>query len=325
MVDGRIRTAVIGLGHFGSFHAEKYARLPQSRLVAVVDADEDRARQTARKLGAEPFTDYRQLFGKVDAVSVVVPTQMHFDVALECLQAGLHVLVEKPITETLDQADRLIRAASEHGRVLQVGHLQRFLLQRLGADTVINAPLYIESTRIAPYKPRGTDVGVTLDLMIHDIDLVLALVRSPIVLLDAVGAPVVSPTEDIANTRLRFASGCVANITASRVSLKTERKMRIFQRDAYVSLDLHNRKFVVMRKGTGKAWFPGLPAIDRVEKSFGEGDDLEAEIGAFLDSVATGTPPLVTGEDGRRALEAAMRITESLQESLARVALPPSG
>ena len=325
MVDGRIRTAVIGLGHFGSFHAEKYARLPQSRLVAVVDADEDRARQTARKLGAEPFSDYRQLFGKVDAVSVVVPTQMHFDVALDCLQAGLHVLVEKPITETLEQADRLIRAASEHGRVLQVGHLQRFLLQRLGTDTVINDPLYIESTRIAPYKPRGTDVGVTLDLMIHDIDLVLALVRSPIVLLDAVGAPVVSPTEDIANTRLRFASGCVANITASRVSLKTERKMRIFQRDAYVSLDLHNRKFVVMRKGTGKAWFPCLPPIDRVEKSFGEGDDLEAEIGSCLASVAPGTPPLVTGEDGRRALEAAMRITQSLQESLARVALPPSG
>ena len=204
------------------------------------------------------------------------------------------------------------------------GHLQRFLLQRLGADTVINDPLYIESTRIAPYKPRGTDVGVTLDLMIHDIDLVLALVRSPIVLLDAVGAPVVSPTEDIANTRLRFASGCVANITASRVSLKTERKMRIFQRDAYVSLDLHNRKFVVMRKGSGKAWFPGLPPIDRIEKSFGEGDDLEAEIGSFLDAVASGKPPLVTGEDGRRALEAAMRITESLQESLARVARPPA-
>ena len=324
MTKERIRTSVIGLGHFGSFHAQKYAQLPQSHLVAVVDADGDRARQAARKHGAEPLTDYRQLFGKVDAVSIVVPTQMHFDVALACLEAGLHVLVEKPITETLDQADRLIRTAAERSRVLQVGHLQRFLLQRLGADTVINDPLYIESTRIAPYKPRGTDVGVTLDLMIHDIDLVLALVRSPIVLLDAVGAPVVSPTEDIANTRLRFSSGCVANITASRVSLKTERKMRIFQRDAYVSLDLHNRKFVVMRKGSGKAWFPGLPPIDRIEKSFGEGDDLEAEIGSFLDAVASGKPPLVTGEDGRRALEAAMRITESLQESLARVARPPA-
>ncbi|MBM3536562.1 MAG: Gfo/Idh/MocA family oxidoreductase [Alphaproteobacteria bacterium] len=324
MTDGRIRTAVIGLGHFGTFHAEKYARLPQSRLVAVVDADAERAQKAARKLGTEALTDYRQLFGKVDAVSIVVPTQMHFDVALACLRAGIHVLVEKPITETLEQADDLIRAAAEVRRVLQVGHLQRFLLQRLGADTVINDPLYIESTRIAPYKPRGTDVGVTLDLMIHDIDLVLALVRSPIVLLDAVGAPVVSQTEDIANTRLRFASGCVANITASRVSLKTERKMRIFQRDAYVSLDLHNRKFAVMRKGTGKSWFPGLPPIDRVEKNFGEGDDLEAEIGSFLEAVATGRPPLVTGEDGRRALDAAMQITASLNESLARVALPPS-
>ncbi len=315
----RIRTAVIGLGHFGRFHAEKYARLPRSRLVAVVDANEAQAKEAGRKLGAEPLTDFRALFGKVDAVSVVVPTQFHYDVAKACLDAGLHVLVEKPITETLEQADGLIKAAAERKRVLQVGHLQRFLLQRLGADTVISDPLYIESTRIAPYKPRGTDVGVTLDLMIHDIDLVLALVRSPIVLLDAVGAPVVSPTEDIANTRLRFASGCVANITASRVSLKTERKMRIFQRDAYVSLDLHNRKFVVMRKGTGKSWFPGLPPIDREEKSFGEGDDLEAEIESFLEAVATGKPPLVSGEDGRRALETAMQITASLQESLARV------
>jgi predicted dehydrogenase len=303
---------------------EKYARLAQSKLVAVVDADGERAGEVARKHRAEALTDFRQLFGKVDAVSIVVPTQAHYDVALACLQAGIHVLVEKPITETIDQADRLIAAARERKLVLQVGHLQRFLLQRLGADTVIRDPLYIESTRIAPYKPRGTDVGVTLDLMIHDIDLVLALVRSPVLLVDAVGAPVVSPTEDIANTRLRFANGCVANITASRVSLKTERKMRIFQRDAYVSLDLHNRKYVVLRKGTGKPWFPGLPPIDREEHSFGEGDDLEAEIASFLEAAATGKPPLVSGEDGRLALETAMRITAGLTESLERIATPPA-
>lgn len=319
MVTEQIRTAVIGLGHFGRYHAEKYARLPRSRLVAVVDADLDRAREAARALRVEAFSDPRELFGKVDAVSVVVPTQMHHEVALACLNAGLHVLVEKPITETLAQADDLIRVAAERNRILQVGHLQRFLLQRLGADAVIQSPLYIEAVRIAPYKPRGTDVGVTLDLMIHDIDMVLALVRSPVVAVDAVGAPVVSPTEDIANTRLRFANGCVANITASRVSLKTERKMRIFQRDAYVSIDFHNRKCTVLRKGTGKAWFPGLPPIDRNERSFGEGDDLEAEIAAFLEAVASGTPPLVTGEDGRRALETAMRVTASLTESLERV------
>ncbi|MBV8537152.1 MAG: Gfo/Idh/MocA family oxidoreductase [Alphaproteobacteria bacterium] len=315
----RIRTAVIGLGHFGRFHADKYARLAQSQLVGVVDADAARAAESARKLKCEPFTDYRALFGKVDAVSVVVPTQMHHEVALACLKAGIHVLVEKPITETIGQADALIRAAAEQKRVLQVGHLQRFLLQRLGADTAIKNPLYIEAVRIAPYKPRGTDVGVTLDLMIHDIDMVLALVRSPVIAVDAVGAPVVSPTEDIANTRLRFANGCVANITASRVSLKTERKMRIFQRDAYVSIDLHNRKYTLLRKGSGKAWFPGLPPIDREERSFAEGDDLEAEIQAFLAAIAGGTPPLVTGEDGRRALETAMKVTASLIESLERV------
>jgi predicted dehydrogenase len=321
----QIRTAVIGLGHFGRFHAEKYARLKaQSKLVAVADADVEQARTHARKLGVPVVADYRELFGQVDAVSIVVPTQLHHPVARACLEAGVHVLVEKPITETLEQADDLIRVAAERKLVLQVGHLQRFLLQRLGADAVIQDPLYIESTRIAPYKPRGTDVGVTLDLMIHDIDLVLALVRSPVVSVDAVGAPIVSPTEDIANTRLRFANGCVANITASRVSLKTERKMRIFQRDAYVSLDLHNRKYVLLRKGTGKPWFPGLPPIDREEKSFGEGDDLEAEISSFLDAVANRKAPLVTGDDGRRALETAMRIMAGLKESLELVGARPS-
>lgn len=325
MIAERIRTAVIGLGHFGRFHAEKYARLPRSQLVAVADADAGRARELAKSLRVTAVTDYRELFGKVDAVSVVVPTQMHHEVALACLNAGVHVLVEKPITETLAQADDLIRAAAESKRILQVGHLQRFLLQRLGADTAIKNPLYIESVRIAPYKPRGTDVGVTLDLMIHDIDLVLALVRSPVAAVDAVGAPVVSPTEDIANTRLRFENGCVANITASRVSLKTERKMRIFQRDAYVSIDLHNRKYTMLRKGSGKAWFPGLPPIDRDERSFAEGDDLEAEIASFLDAVAAGSAPLVSGEDGRRALETAMRITAALTESLERVANTAAG
>jgi predicted dehydrogenase len=319
MSTDKIRTAVIGLGHFGRFHAEKYAKLPRSRLVAVVDSDQARAEDYARTLKTVAVTDYRELFGKVDAVSIVVPTQAHYEVAAACLEAGIHVLIEKPITETLEQADKLIKLAAERQRVLQVGHLQRFLLQRLGADDVIRDPLYIESTRIAPYKPRGTDVGVTLDLMIHDIDLILAMVRSPVLSVDAVGAPIVSATEDIANTRLRFTNGCVANITASRVSLKTERKMRIFQRDAYVSLDLHNRKYVVIRKGTGKPWFPGLPPIDRSEKSFGEGDDLQAEIASFLDAVGDNKPPLVTGEDGRRALETAMRIMAGLQESLERV------
>lgn len=319
MISSPIRTAVIGAGHFGRFHAEKYASLPGSRLVAIADSDASRAGEVARKLKAQPVTDYRQLFGQVDAVSIAVPTQAHFDVARDCIAHGLHVLIEKPIAETLAQADELIRLAAEHNVVLQVGHLQRFLLDRLGIIDMVPAPLYIECTRIAPFKPRGTDVGVTLDLMIHDIDLVLACTRSPLVSVDAVGAPVVSREEDIANTRLRFASGCVATLTASRVSLKTERKMRIFQREAYISIDLHARKLSVIRKGTGIPWLPGLPPIDRQERDFGEGDDLRAEIAGFLQAIATGRAPLVTGEDGRRALEAAMRISQSLKEHLAIV------
>src|SRR5258708_12208047 len=221
MTAERIRTAVIGLGHFGRFHAEKYARLPHSQLIGVADADAGRARDVAKSLRATPFADYRELFGKVDAVSVVVPTQMHHEVALACLNAGVHVLVEKPITETLAQADDLIRAAAENKRILQVGHLQRFLLQRLGADTAIRNPLYIESVRIAPSNPPAPHSGLPLALMIHDIDRVLSLVASPVAAVDTVRAPVVSQTQDIANTRLRFENGCVANITPSPVSLKT--------------------------------------------------------------------------------------------------------
>jgi predicted dehydrogenase len=315
-----LRTAVIGSGHFGRFHAEKYARLRGCRLIAVVDRDLSRAEATARQHGALALADYRQLFGRVDAVSIVVPTQAHYEIARDCLEADLHVLVEKPIAETLEQADRLIQLAAERRRVLQIGHLQRFFLERLDAGGLIRDPLYIESYRIAPYKQRGTDVGVTLDLMIHDIDLVLSFVREPVVSVDAVGAPVVSAEEDVANSRLHFANGCVANITASRVSLKTERKLRIFQRESYVSIDLEEGKLVAMRKGTGRSWFPGLPPIDREERSVKPGDDLAAEIASFLDAIRSGKPPLVTGEDGRRALAAAMMITESLRRNLALAA-----
>jgi predicted dehydrogenase len=316
-----LRTAVIGVGHFGRFHAEKYARSPLAELVAIVDRDIQRARDAAGRSGAEALDDYRALFGRVDAVSIAVPTNAHFDVAKACLENGIHVLIEKPVTETLEQADELIALADAKDRVLQVGHLQRFFLERIAVDRFVDKPLYIEATRIAPFKPRGTDVGVTLDLMIHDIDLILALVKADVVSVDAVGAPIVSSEEDIANTRLRFANGCVATVTASRVSLKTERKMRIFQRESYISIDLHNRKLVAMRKGTGRSWFPGLPPIDRQEHSFSEGDDLDAEIHSFLEACAGKHAPLVTGRDGRRALETAMRITKSLRESLVAAGL----
>ncbi len=317
MPQEKLKTAVIGCGHFGRFHAEKYARLPASQLVAVVDANPTQAAAVAKAVRAEALSDHRQLFGRVDAVSIAVPTVAHFEVARDCLEAGLHVLVEKPFTETLEQADALVALAAARGLTLQVGHLQRFFLERLKIADLIDDPLYVECYRIAPFRPRGTDVSVVLDLMIHDIDLILALVRSEVTDVDAAGAPVVSGEPDICNTRLRFANGGIANITASRVSLKTERKMRIFQRDAYFSIDLHNRKVVVMRKNaSGKSWLPGLPPISRDERSYTEGDDLMAEIEDFLAAIREGRPPLVSGEDGRRALAAALRITESLDANL---------
>jgi predicted dehydrogenase len=319
-----IRCAVIGAGHFGAFHARKYAKLPGARLVAVVDADRARAEAVARPLGARAETELARVLPEIEAASVAVPTKAHFEVARACLEAGIHVLVEKPIAETLEQADVLIALAAAKRRVLQVGHLQRFLLERLELARHMTRPLYVESTRIAPFRPRGTDVGVTLDLMIHDIDLILALVRSEVTMVDAIGAPVVTKEEDIVNTRLRFANGCVATATASRISLKTERKMRIFAPDAYVSIDLHARRLVAMKKGGGRSWIPGLPPVDRVERDFDEGDDLAAEIASFVACARDGTPPLVSGEDGRRALATAMRITESIRDSLKAAGLAPA-
>jgi len=316
-----VRTAVVGVGHFGRYHAEKYARLSDSELVAVVDADADRAREVARACRTEALSDHRALYGRVDAVSVVVPTASHFGVVRDLLAQGIHVLVEKPIAETVAQAEAMIELAAARDAVLQVGHLQRYFLDRLRIADLLTDPLYVESYRIAPYRPRGTDVSVILDLMIHDIDLILAMVKAELVAVDAVGAPVVSAENDICNTRLKFANGCIANITASRVSLKTERKMRVFQKDTYVSIDLHNRKVVTMRKlPRGRSLIPGLPPFERHEKSYAEGDDLAAEIADFLAAIRERRAPLVTGEDGKRALAAAIEIDRSLRDNLAQVA-----
>lgn len=309
-----LRTAVIGAGYFGKFHAQKYARLPGSDLVAVVDADLHKARTVARPLKAEALSDPSDLLGRVDAVSVVVPTPAHHAVVRWCLENGLHVLVEKPITRTVAEAQDLIAVARDRGRVLQVGHLERFHAASLAMEGVVVRPLFIQCHRIAPFKTRGSDVDVILDQMIHDIDLILHIVRQPVVSVDAIGAPVITATSDIANARLRFANGCVADVTASRVSLKSERKMRIFQPDTYVSIDLMSRRYVVVQKREGE-WLPGIPNFDRTERSYPEGDALEMEIAAFLRAIAEGTPPPVTGEDGAAALETALRIEESLRDS----------
>lgn len=309
--NGKLRTAVIGVGYLGRFHAQKYRDLPDSQLIAVVDHSAEVARKVADELGVEALTDFRQLIGRVDAVSIVVPTPLHFAVAETLLENGVHVLVEKPITETLEQAQRLIDLAKAHRCVLQVGHLERFNPAVQAAAKVIKTPRFIESHRLAPFKQRGTDVSVVLDLMIHDIDLIQELVGQPIAGIDAVGAQVFSQDIDIANARIRFEGGCVVNTTASRVSLKQERKLRIFQDDAYLSVDLQQKILTVVRKReAGPVESPAQVAID--EQSFEQGDALRAEIEAFLKAVREGSTPVVTGEDGLRALATAIKITELL-------------
>ena len=309
----KLRTAVIGVGYLGRFHAQKYRDLPGSELVAVADKDAVAAQQVASELGVAAVADYKDLLGRVDAVSIVVPTPLHFGMAEAFLDQGIHVLVEKPITETIEQAQRLIDLARLRKCVLQVGHLERFNPAIQAAAGLITTPRFIESHRLAPFKQRGTDVSVVLDLMIHDIDLIQELVGKPIASIDAVGAQVFSQDIDIANARIRFEGGCVVNTTASRVSLKQERKMRIFQDDAYLSIDLQQKLLsVVSKKQPGPVDSPSQVAIN--EQSFEQGDALRSEIEAFLNSVRTGSAPVVSGEDGMRALATAIQITELLAQ-----------
>jgi len=307
----QIRTAVIGVGYLGRFHAQKYAQLPGSQLVAVVDTRESMRQAVATELGTRAVADYRELLGQVDAVSIVTPTPGHFPIAREFLEAGAHVLVEKPITETVEQARQLIDVAKHHDRLLQVGHLERFNAAVLAAEAHLSNPRFIECQRLAPFKERGTDVNVVLDLMIHDIDIVQTIVGAPIETIDAVGTPVFSGAVDIANARLRFANGCVANVTASRVSLKTERKLRVFRDDAYVSIDLQQKILTVIRKRAAAAG-PGELPVTIEEQNFEQGDALRAEIASFLDCIRERRRPVVDGEDGLRALETATRITAQL-------------
>jgi predicted dehydrogenase len=304
---------VIGVGHFGQYHAEKLARLPDSRLVAVVDINADRAQEIAARYGVRALVDFQEILRDAEAVTIATPPTTHYEIARACLDAGLHVLVEKPITDDLDHASVLIRIARERGRILQVGHLERFSDAGRMVRELIKRPLYVEASRIGTFRPSANnDVNAVLDLMIHDLDLILDFVRSPIEWVHAVGAPVFSAAEDIASSRIQFASGCVANVTASRASLRTERRMRVFQDNSYTSVDFLNKKVRIVRRVAG-AMMNGMPALEIEETSYGEVDTLEQEIAAFLNSVRTGTPPRVSGEDGWRALEAAVMITRSLR------------
>jgi predicted dehydrogenase len=319
-----MRTAVIGVGYLGRFHAQKYASLPGSTLVGIVDPSAESRARVAAELGVPGFAHHRELLGRVDAVSVVTPTQAHFTVARDFLEADAHVLVEKPMTATIAEAEALIEIAHRRGRLLQVGHLERFNAVVQAVQPKLTLPRFIESARLAPFKQRGTEVDVVLDLMIHDIDLILSIVRSPVVSVDAIGSSVFSPEIDIANARLRFANGCIANATASRVSLKTERRLRLFQDDAYLSIDLHQKVLTVIRKAAGVAP-DGSPKVDIDESNFEQGDALAAEIAAFIDAIERGSAAPVSGEDGLLALRTALSIAEQVASSRAAFATRGNG
>ncbi len=316
--EGRLRAAVVGVGYLGKFHAEKYAADPDVELVAVVDSDRARAAEIAARHGCEAETDLRALFGRVDCASVAVPTPLHRSLGVGLLEAGIDVLVEKPIAATLDEARELVAAAEAQGRILQVGHLERFNPAIRALDGVLTRPRFVECHRLAPFVERGTDVDVVLDLMIHDLDVILSMVRSEVATVEAVGVPVITTSPDIANARLRFEDGAIANVTASRVSLKRERKLRIFQPDAYISVDYGERRVRVCRRGQAPAGM--LAPIEVEEREVVEADPLEEEVRAFLEAVRMREPPLVSGREGLKAVELAYQILASIDVELARQA-----
>ncbi len=310
-----IKVAVVGVGHLGKWHADKYAACADCDLVAVVDTNLDIARDIARKHGAEAYQDYRDIIPLVDAISLVVPTSLHYKIARDFLEAGIHCLVEKPVTETVAEAQTLIDIARDRSLTLQVGHIERFNSVMIGIEERLQHPQFIESTRLAPFSLRATDVSVILDLMIHDIDIILDLVDSPIERISASGISVLSDTVDIANARIEFANHCVANVTASRISRKRERKLRIFQKDAYLSADFQEKIVAVNRKGETDNE-AGYKDITHEELRFEDNDALNLEVLDFIRAIKTGDRPLVNGEDGRRALETAIAITSQIKATL---------
>jgi predicted dehydrogenase len=305
----RLAVGVVGVGYLGKFHAEKYAASPKADLIGVVDTDEERAREVGTRLDTEVLTDYRALFGRVQCVSVAVPTRLHFKVARDFLDAGIDVLVEKPLTADISEARELVCVAEAKKVILQVGHLERFNPAIRKLEGVIKEPKFVECHRLAPFVERGTDVDVVLDLMIHDIDVISSLVRAPVERVEAVGVPVLTDKPDIANARIKFANGCIANVTSSRVSIKRERKIRFFQPDAYISIDYDQRRAQIYHKPS-----PGAGWLDiRAETiEIKDGDALADEIDSFLDCVRTRKLPLVGGAEGLRALEIASMISAQL-------------
>ena len=301
-----LNCGIIGAGYLGKFHAEKYAQMATCRLTAVADIEEKARNETAIRYSIAPVADYRTLLGKLDAVSIVTPTETHYQIARDFIENGAHVLIEKPMTTTLEEADKLIEAAERRQRLLQVGHIERFNPALMALDGALLNPVFIESTRLMPIDRRDRNTCVILDLMIHDLDIILNLVPSEITDIRAVGSKILSPDVDIARTWIEFANGCTANVTASRISRRVERKLRLFKKDHYFSIDLYNSRYKTLHTGNNYD-------INGSEQSFPKADALLDEIEHFVTCIRNAKQPLVGGREGRRALDAAIRIAAVLE------------
>jgi predicted dehydrogenase len=311
----KLRAGVIGVGHLGQHHARLYASLPDSTLIGVTDQDLRRAGTIADRHGVKTFTSLSDLLKQVDLVSVAVPTSAHYTVAKTCLEAGKHVLVEKPIAVMPAEAQELVGLAKAKGCRLQVGHSERFnpIMQRMRPH--IQRPAFMESHRLSSFSERGTDVDVVLDLMIHDLDLVLSFNPGPVEEVRAAGVPVLSSTIDIANARIQFQSGCVANLTASRVSLNKMRRLRLFQHNSYVSIDFQTRQGMIGRRSAEQGRRPTIT----IEEFKGNDDEpLKLQLESFLQSIRTGSRPVVSGEDGAAALEVAHQVLAAIDSFVRR-------
>ena len=314
MSNQKLKVGVIGVGYLGQFHAEKYSLMDNVQLVGVVDTDEKRSKYIAKELHTDAYTDASKLIRKIDAASIVVPTPMHFPISKECLENNVDVLIEKPMAASVEEADELIRIAGSNERIIQVGHLERFNPAVVALKDVIQKPRFIESHRLSIYNERGTDVSVVLDLMIHDIDIILNFVQSEIESIKAAGVPVISDSVDIANARIEFKNGSVANVTASRISGRDERKIRLFQKDSYISVDFKNHETVIIRPN-GKDKESIIPGMDIEKRSFSKGDALNDELKSFIYSVVDRGKPEVTGQMGRDALKIAFDIMGQINKS----------
>jgi predicted dehydrogenase len=303
----KLRVGVVGVGHIGKNHARLYRELERADFAAIYDTDREKAEQLAQEFGTVSASSLEDFAARVDAASVSTPTNSHFEVARQLLDAGKHLLIEKPITERTSDASELAELASRRGLVLQVGHVERFNPALSALEERLTHPRFIEAHRLSPYPNRSTDIGVVLDLMIHDLEIILHLVRSPVQTIDAVGVPVLSRGEDIANARLRFEDGCIANITSSRISPERMRKIRVFQEDAYLSLDYQNQSGEIYRRTAN--------GIEREDVEIERDEPLKRQLASFIECAATGNAPKVSGFQATAALELAVEITKRIESA----------